>query len=172
MQSKVDGKPRDKERIAAKKAYYAGLRNGTIRPDRWSDVPRTMNTIRDMHRPEMGLFKIGHRNHWSMKSSPFKADVIAIHNDMIEINEKYPLDKKQPKPERPSQVIKAAKERVKSADKQELVFAADFHTDGEAAKLDRSELARTKVRNDQLSETIRKHEAEIARLRGQLFRGI
>ena len=173
MQSKGDKKPCDKDRIAAKKAYYAGLVKGTIRPVRWSDVPRSLNGIRDMHHPELGLFKIGHRNHWTTTTaSPYNGDVLAIQADMNRINEKYPLDRKQPKPKRPSQVIKAAEGREKAADKQEFVFAADFHTHGEAAKLDRSELAQTKVRNDELREVIRKHEAEIARLRGQMFRGV
>jgi hypothetical protein len=172
MQSNVDKLPRDRERIAAKKAYYAGLRNGTIRPDRWDQVPRSLNAIRDMHRPDLGLFKIGHRNHWSATSSPFKDDVAAIQEHVTKINEKYPLVKKQPKPERPSQVVKAAKGRKEAAVSQETVFAENFHTDGEASKLDRNELAQTKVRNDELAETIRKHEAEIARLRGQLFRGV
>ncbi|RUM24364.1 hypothetical protein EFQ99_16385 [Rhizobium vallis] len=172
MQSNVDKLPCDKERIAAKKAYYAGLCNGTIRLARWDEVPRTLNTIRDMHRPELGLFRIGHRNHWTTTSSPFKDDVAAIQEHVSKINEKYPLVKKQPKPERTSQVVKAAKGRIESAVSQEIVFAENFHTDGEASKLDRNELAQTKVRNGELAETIRKHEAEIARLRVQLFRGV
>lgn len=170
-----DGVPLDKVKIELKRDYFAGLVSGDIRPEKWSEVPRSLPRIRDWNRPELGLFKIGHGNNFSRESVENGEVVKEIDELRKKIDLKYPIAKKI-KIESPkkAQKLKAkqALEAIKQADANEIKIANELHRDRALADLDRRELKLQKASNDRLEDDIRAKDAEIARLRAQILRPV
>lgn len=167
--------PSDKDRIAAKRAYYEGLERGDIRPDRWADVPRSLAKVRDMDRPDLGLFKIGHRNHFVATHHLYGEDVAAIQGVIDWLNTKYPLPSKIKfkKPKKADEYrVQAAKTAERDFRATEIEIATQFHIYRQKAQLLESDYERAKIDKARLEEKVSELSAEITRLRNQLLRGI
>jgi hypothetical protein len=169
------GVPLDRDKIAAKRAYFEGLRDGDIRPERWADVPRSLSGVMRWDRPDLGLYEIGHRNNFTTTHPLYGEDVLAIQECCDRLNEKYPLIKKVTLPEPGSKKRAEAEraiEKFKEVESNERALAAEFHRDRQLAELDRADLAQAKLKKSQLAEELREKDAEIIRLRTQLLRPV
>lgn len=170
-----DGVPLDKVKIQMKRDYLAGLVSGDIRPEKWSEVPRSLNGIRDWDMPELGLFRIGHGNNFSRKSLENGEVVKEIDEYRKKIDLKYPKRRKiKVASPRKAQKLKAkqAQEAIRQADANDIKIANELHRDRALADLDRRELELEKASNARLEEDVRAKDAEIARLRAQILRSV
>ncbi|MDX1000859.1 hypothetical protein GOE08_06600 [Sinorhizobium medicae] len=170
-----DAVPLDKVKIELKRDYFAGLWRGDIRPEKWSDVPRSLTKIRDWNKPEFGLFRIGHGNNFSRESTENGDIVKEIDEYRKKINEKYPIRKKiKVASARKAQKLKAkqSQDAIKQADANDIKIANELHRDRQLADLDRRELELEKASKARLEDDIRAKDAEIARLRAQILRPV
>lgn len=165
--------PLDKVKIEQKRDYYAGLWRGDIRPEKWSEIPRSLTKIRDWHKPELGLFRIGHANNFSRESKEHGEAVKEIDSYRKLINDKYPMRKKiKVANRRKAEKLEAKqfKAAIKQADENDIKIANELQRDRGLADLDRRELELEKASRTRLEEDIRAKDAEIARLRNQISR--
>lgn len=167
--------PLDKVKIEQKRDYYAGLCSGDIRPEKWSEIPRSLTKIRDWHKPELGLFRIGHANNFSRESEEYGETVKEIDRYRKWIDDKYPLRKKiKVANQRKAKKLEAKQFRtaIKQADANDIKIANELHRDRQLADLDRRELELEKASKMRLEEDIRAKDAEIVRLRTHILRSV
>ncbi|MGO8489796.1 hypothetical protein ACC757_23720 [Rhizobium ruizarguesonis] len=164
--------PSARPQIDLRFSYLTQLENGTVRPDDWNKVPRSLTGIAEWDAPELGIKRIGSPNTFSGNHPRYGITVKKIGALLKKIDERHPL--RPPAESYTSFKVKlersTSRERELEQQLGSLLAELHVHRQDEEDRAVASDQKAMQVRN--MAERLIQQETEIQRLRqGKHSRG-